>query len=113
MSIEGRTYGQILEETGLEDEPEFWIEEILREAGEIYGRRNGVDAGIEDAESLSPGYEGYVLENQALGNKILGFDVAPLLSEEYGTGFSLRPEERGREYKEFKDSILEALNNEL
>lgn len=103
----------MLEETAADDDPEFWIEEILREAGDVYGRRNGVDARIEDAESISPGYEGYVLENAALGQKIIGFEVAPLLSENYGTGFALRPEERSEEYRKFKESIFEALYHDL
>ena len=103
----------MLEQTAVEDDPEFWIEEILRKASEVYSRRNGVDARIDDAESVSPGYDGYVLENSALGNKIVGFEVAPILSEDYGTGFALRPEERNEEYREFKDSIFEALYRDV
>jgi hypothetical protein len=113
MSTEDATYGQMLEQTAVEDNPEFWIEEILREAGNVYGRRNGVDARIADAKSVSPGYEGYVLENAALNQKIIGFEVAPLLSENYGTGFCLRPEERSEEYEQFKESIFEALYRDI
>lgn len=113
MSTSDATYGQMLEQTREENDQEFWIEEVLREAGNVYGRRNGVDAQIADAESVSSEYQGYVLENAALGQKIIGFEVAPLLSEDHGTGFALRPEERNEEYEEFKESIFEAFYRDI
>jgi|APHM01.1.fsa_nt_gi hypothetical protein len=113
MSVEGSTYGQMLEGAHLEGSEEFWIEEILEQAAEIYGERRGINTALEETESLSEGYTGYVLENRDLQNKILGFEVAPVLSEDYGTGFAIRPEERSGEYDEFTEAIYDAIYRDV
>ena len=113
MSVEGNTYGQMLESSHLEGSEEFWIEEILEQAADIYGERNGVNTGLEKTESLSEGYTGYVLENRDLQNKIIGFEVAPVISENYGTGFAIRPEERSEEYEDFTEAIYDAIYRDV
>lgn len=113
MSVEESTYGQMLESSHIEGSEEFWIEEILEEAADIYGDRQGLNTGLEKTDSLSEGYTGYVLENKDLQNKILGFEVAPVLSENYGTGFAIRPEERSEEYEEFTEAIYKAIYRDV
>ncbi|QKQ98530.1 hypothetical protein GKQ38_03315 [Candidatus Nanohaloarchaea archaeon] len=113
MSVEESTYGQMLETSHLEGSEEFWIEEILEEAADIYGEIEGLNTGLEKTESLSEGYTGYVLENRDLQDKILGFEVAPVLSENYGTGFTIRPEERSEEYENFTEAIYKAIYREV
>lgn len=113
MSVEESTYGQMLENSHLEGSEEFWIEEILEEAADIYGNREGLNIGLEKTDSLSEGYNGYVLENKDLQGKILGFEVAPVLSENYGTGFAIRPEERSDEYEDFTEAIYEAIYRDV
>jgi hypothetical protein len=54
-----------------------------------------------------------VLENSALNHAIIGFEVAPVLSENYGTGFAIRPEENTEEYEEFKEAIFEAIYRDV
>lgn len=103
----------MLENAHLEGNERFWIEEILEEASDIYGERQGLNTRLEETDSLSEGYTGYVLENRDLQNKILGFEVAPILSENYGTGFAIRPEERSEEYEEFTQAIYEAIYREV
>ena len=93
----------------MEGSEEFWIEEILEEAAEVYGERKGLNTGLEETESLSEGYTGYVLENKDFQDKILGFEVAPVLSDNYGTGFAIRPEQDNEEYDIFKEAIYEAI----
>jgi hypothetical protein len=113
MSVGESTYGQMLESAHIEGSEEFWIEEILEEAAEVYGERKGLNTGLEETESLSEGYTGYVLENKDVQNKILGFEVAPVLSENYGTGFALRPEERSEAYEDFTEAIYEAIYRDV
>jgi len=113
MSVEGNNYGQMLENSHLEGSEDFWIKEVLEEATGIYGERKGLDTGLHEAESLSEGYTGYVLENRSLDRKILGFEVAPVISEEHGTGFAVRPEEDSEEYGDFKDAIFKAIYRDV
>ena len=113
MSVENTTYGQMLERSRAREDQDFWIEEILEEASDVYSHRNGVDAGIMDAQTTSEDYEAYVLENSAVGVPIIAFEVRPLFSENYGTGFAMRPEEETEEYQEFKEAIFEAFYNNI
>lgn len=64
MSVDERTYGQMLENSHLEGSEEFWIEEVLEKAADIYGDRIGLKTGLDQTESLSEAYTGYVLENK-------------------------------------------------
>lgn len=113
MSVEESTYGEMLERSSIGDDAGFWIEEILDEAADIYGGRNGVNAGIAEARSTLEFYEGYVLENADVNQKIVGFEVRPLLSEDFGTGFSMRPEEDSEEYREFCEAIYQAIESDI
>ncbi|WEL23148.1 hypothetical protein [Candidatus Nanohalovita haloferacivicina] len=113
MSVEGSTYGEMLENSRIGDDAVFWIEEVLDEASDIYGDRNGVDAGIADARSTSEFYDAYVLENRAVGQKIFGFEVRPLRSGDFGTGFSMRPEGESDEYDDFRDAVYEAFESDV
>ena len=113
MSVEGNNYGRMLENSHLDGSEDFWIKEVLEEATDIYGERKGLNTGLHEVESLSEGYTGYVLENRGVDQKILGFEVAPVISEAHGTGFSVRPEEDGEEYDDFKDAIFKAIYRDV
>lgn len=113
MSVEENTYGQMLETSHMEDSEEFWIQEVLEKAADIYGENKGLNTRLERADSLSEGYTGYLLENRDVQNKILGFEVAPVLSESHGTGFTIRPEERSEEYNYFTEAIYDAICREV
>lgn len=113
MSVEERTYGQMLENSHLEGNEEFWIDEVLEKAADIYGERKGLNTGLEQTESLSKHYTGYVLENKDLQDKILGFEVSPVLSDNHGTGFAIRPEQDNEKYDIFKEAIYEAIYREV
>lgn len=113
MSVEKNTYGQMLESSHLEGSEEFWVQEVLEKAADIYGENRGLNTGLEKTDSLSEGYNGYVLENSDLENKVLGFEVTPILSENYGTGFAIRPEERSDVYEDFKEAIYETIYREF
>jgi hypothetical protein len=54
----------MLENSHLEGSEEFWIEEVLEKAADIYGDRIGLKTGLDQTESLSEAYTGYVLENK-------------------------------------------------
>jgi len=86
MSVEELTYAQMLENSRLEGSEEFWIGEVLEKAADIYGDRTRLKTGLDQTESLSEGYKGYVLENKDFQDKIMGFEVSPVLSRNYGTG---------------------------